>query len=211
MGLALSGPGLRPLHSARLRLIRLSSGGCRAVCRMPEVPADNPMTTVKVALGRRLFYDTRFSGNGTFACASCHQQAHAFTDGRPRAIGSTGQSHARSAMSLTNVAYNSSFGWADPGRADARGADVGADVQRASDRAWDCRARSGDRAPVRRRATTRRGSLRRSRPIRSPCRWRTSSGPSRRSSGRCSRLIRRSIDISIATIGPPSHSRRFAA
>ena len=119
---------------------------------LPEVPADNPMTTVKVALGRRLFYDTRFSGNGTFACASCHQQEHAFTDGRPRAIGSTGQSHARSAMSLTNVAYNSSFGWADPGRADARGADVGADVQRASDRAWDCRARSGDRARGSRRA-----------------------------------------------------------
>jgi cytochrome c peroxidase len=82
---------------------------------LPEVPADNPMTTVKVALGRRLFYDTRFSGTGTFACASCHQQAHAFTDGRPRAVGSTGQMHARSAMSLTNVAYNSSFGWADPG------------------------------------------------------------------------------------------------
>jgi cytochrome c peroxidase len=82
---------------------------------LPEVPSDNPMTTVKVALGRRLFYDTRFSGNGTFACASCHQQARAFTDGRPRAIGSTGQSHPRSAMSLSNVAYNSSFGWADPG------------------------------------------------------------------------------------------------
>jgi cytochrome c peroxidase len=81
----------------------------------PDVPADNPMTTVKVALGRRLFYDTRLSGNGTFACASCHQQERAFTDGRPRAIGSTGQSHARSAMSLANVAYNSSFGWADPG------------------------------------------------------------------------------------------------
>jgi cytochrome c peroxidase len=81
----------------------------------PIVPADNPMTTVKVALGRRLFYDTRLSGNGTFACATCHQQAHAFTDGRARAIGSTGQMHARSAMSLVNVAYNSSFGWADPG------------------------------------------------------------------------------------------------
>src|SRR3954452_22071 len=80
----------------------------------PDVPADNPMTTVKVALGRRLFYDTRISGNGTFACASCHQQAHAFTDSRGRAIGSTGQAHARSAMSLTNVAYNASFGWADP-------------------------------------------------------------------------------------------------
>jgi cytochrome c peroxidase len=80
----------------------------------PEVPADNPMSTVKVALGRRLFYDTRLSGNRTFACASCHQQPHAFTDGRARAIGATGQSHARSTMTLTNVAYNSSFGWADP-------------------------------------------------------------------------------------------------
>jgi cytochrome c peroxidase len=71
------------------------------------------MTEVKVRLGRRLFYDTRLSGNGTYACASCHQQKLAFTDGRPHALGSTGQSHARSAMSLTNVAFNASFGWAD--------------------------------------------------------------------------------------------------
>jgi cytochrome c peroxidase len=80
----------------------------------PVVPPDNPMTTAKIELGRRLFYDTRLSGNYTFACASCHQQAHAFTDGRPHAIGSTGVAHARSSMTLTNVAYNASFGWADP-------------------------------------------------------------------------------------------------
>jgi cytochrome c peroxidase len=72
------------------------------------------MTTAKIELGRRLFYDTRLSGNRTFACANCHQQAHAFTDGRPHAIGSTGAAHARSSMTLTNVAYNASFGWADP-------------------------------------------------------------------------------------------------
>jgi len=72
------------------------------------------MTEAKVRLGRRLFYDTRLSGNGTYACASCHQQKLAFTDGRPHALGSTGQSHARSAMSLTNVAFNASYGWADP-------------------------------------------------------------------------------------------------
>lgn len=72
------------------------------------------MTVARIDLGRRLFYDTRLSGNGTFACASCHQQARAFTDGRARAIGSTGALHARSAMSLTNVAYNASLGWADP-------------------------------------------------------------------------------------------------
>src|SRR3954469_16601020 len=75
----------------------------------PNVPADNPMSTVKVALGRRLFYDTRFSGNGTYACASCHQQARAFTDGLAHARGSTGALHARSAMSLTNVAFNPAF------------------------------------------------------------------------------------------------------
>jgi cytochrome c peroxidase len=81
----------------------------------PKVPADNPMTEAKVRLGHRLFYDRRLSGNGTFSCGSCHQQARAFTDGRAHAVGSTGQPHARSSMSLANVAYNASYGWADPG------------------------------------------------------------------------------------------------
>ena len=71
------------------------------------------MSVAKVALGRLIFYDTRLSGNRTYACASCHQQARAFTDGRAQAIGSTGSVHPRSAMSLSNVAYNVSFGWAD--------------------------------------------------------------------------------------------------
>ena len=79
----------------------------------PRVPSDNPMSAAKVRLGRQLFYDARLSGNGTFSCASCHQQRFAFTDGLPHAVGSTGQSHARSAMSLANVAFNASYGWAD--------------------------------------------------------------------------------------------------
>lgn len=72
------------------------------------------MSTAKVELGRRLFYDTRLSGNQTYACASCHQQARAFTDGLAHAIGSTGHAHPRSAMALANVAFNTSFGWASP-------------------------------------------------------------------------------------------------
>jgi len=71
------------------------------------------MSEAKVRLGRRLFYDTRLSGNGTFSCASCHQQARAFTDGLAHALGSTGQAHPRSAISLANVAFNASYGWAD--------------------------------------------------------------------------------------------------
>ena len=80
----------------------------------PSVPDDNPMSIEKVALGRFIFYDTRLSGNETYACASCHKQELAFTDGLEQAIGSTGQLHPRSSMSLTNVAYNATFAWANP-------------------------------------------------------------------------------------------------
>lgn len=79
----------------------------------PPVPADNPMTTVKVALGRRLFYDNRLSVNGTMSCARCHMQALAFTDGLPRSVGATGEMHPRGAMSLVNVAYASRLTWAN--------------------------------------------------------------------------------------------------
>ena len=80
----------------------------------PRVPASNPMSKAKVELGRRLFYDPRLSGNGRQSCSSCHLQEKAFTDGRARAIGSTGELHPRSAPSLTNVAYNATLAWANP-------------------------------------------------------------------------------------------------
>jgi cytochrome c peroxidase len=81
--------------------------------RPPPVPADNPMTEQKVLLGRYLFYDRRLSGNGTQACGSCHQQKLAFTDGRSRAVGSTGQQHSRGSMSLVNIAWTTRFTWAN--------------------------------------------------------------------------------------------------
>jgi cytochrome c peroxidase len=80
----------------------------------PAVPADNPMSVAKVWLGRRLFYDKRLSVNGTLACASCHQQAHGFTDGQPTHPGATGEPGVRSVMTLTNVAYLPSYTWANP-------------------------------------------------------------------------------------------------
>jgi len=50
----------------------------------------------------------------TQSCASCHLQALAFTDGLPQGVGSTGEVHPRSSMSLTNVAYNATQTWANP-------------------------------------------------------------------------------------------------
>nr|WP_276612544.1 methanobactin export MATE transporter MbnM [Pseudorhodobacter turbinis] len=75
----------------------------------PPVPEDNPMTSAKVELGRHLFYDARISLDSTVACASCHDQARAFTDGRALAIGiGIGIDDTlgiRNAPSLANVGY----------------------------------------------------------------------------------------------------------
>ena len=80
----------------------------------PVVPDDNPMSSAKVELGRRLFYDTRLSATGDFSCGSCHVQSMAFSDGLQTSVGATGEQHRLNAMSLTNVAYNSVQTWANP-------------------------------------------------------------------------------------------------
>lgn len=99
--------GTAPLHSGDFEWT-LPKGFPR-----PAVPADNPITAAKVELGRYLFYDRRMSVNGRQSCGSCHRQELAFTDGRARAEGTTGELHPRSAMSLVNVAYEPVFTWAN--------------------------------------------------------------------------------------------------
>jgi cytochrome c peroxidase len=69
------------------------------------------MSAPKVALGRRLFFETRLSATGQYSCASCHRPELAYTDGKAHAVGATGESVRRGAMSLTNVAYNPAFTW----------------------------------------------------------------------------------------------------
>ncbi len=80
---------------------------------LPPVPADNPMSSVKVELGRHLFYDRRLSVNATMSCAGCHRQVLAFTDGLAQAVGATGAIHPRGSMSLVNVAYAARLTWAN--------------------------------------------------------------------------------------------------
>jgi cytochrome c peroxidase len=81
----------------------------------PAVPADNPMTASKVALGARLFGDPRLSVTGRHSCASCHDPARAFTDGLARSRGATGAALPLNAPTLINAAYNASLGWRDAG------------------------------------------------------------------------------------------------
>lgn len=81
---------------------------------LPVEPAANPMTEAKFQLGRHLFHDVRLSGNGTQACATCHHQDKAFTDGLTVAVGATGDIHPRNSQTLTNAGYNATLTWANP-------------------------------------------------------------------------------------------------
>ena len=80
----------------------------------PNAPAENPMSYAKAELGRHLFYDKGLSANRVMACATCHLQAKAFTDGRAAPVGVTGEKGVRSAMTLANVAYAPVLSWANP-------------------------------------------------------------------------------------------------
>src|SRR5688572_1209106 len=70
-----------------------------------NTPPDNPLTDHGATLGRVLFYDTRLSANNTTSCASCHVQAHAFSDPKPFSTGFHGAATERRAMPLVNLRY----------------------------------------------------------------------------------------------------------
>lgn len=75
------------------------------------VPADNPQTPAKIALGKRLFEDKRFSADGTISCASCHMPELAFTDGKPVSEGIRAQKGTRNAPTVVNAVYYTSQFW----------------------------------------------------------------------------------------------------
>lgn len=80
----------------------------------PVIPADNPMSAAKVALGCRLFYDADLSIDGTMSCASCHELKRAFADGNPTRPGVHGDAGRRNVPGLANVAWLPSLTSADP-------------------------------------------------------------------------------------------------
>ncbi len=69
------------------------------------VPADNPQTPEKIALGQRLFEDKRFSADGTVSCATCHDPARAFDDALPVSEGIGKQKGTRNAPTVINAAF----------------------------------------------------------------------------------------------------------
>src|SRR5258705_1377741 len=75
------------------------------------IPPASPLTPATVALGEKLFFDSRLSGDGTVACATCHDPARAFTDGRPVSVGIHGRVGQRNAPTVLNALYNQTQFW----------------------------------------------------------------------------------------------------
>ena len=85
--------------------------GIRASFPQPSFPADNPLTQEGVALGERLFFETRLSENDTISCAHCHIPGESFSDPRRESVGVHRRRGRRNSMPLFNLAWRKSFFW----------------------------------------------------------------------------------------------------
>jgi cytochrome c peroxidase len=81
---------------------------------LPEVafPPDNPYSEAKVELGKNLYFDTRFSGDGSLSCNSCHPSSDgSWAVSSPISFGYPGSTHWRNASTIVNTAFYSKLNW----------------------------------------------------------------------------------------------------
>ncbi|WP_260703963.1 cytochrome-c peroxidase [Edaphobacter flagellatus] len=74
---------------------------------LPPVPfpLDNPPTAATINLGRHLFYEKRLSKDNSVSCATCHDPALDFTDGRSIAQGVDAALGTRNTPTALNSVY----------------------------------------------------------------------------------------------------------
>ena len=89
-------------------LLPLQGAHAQSVEPLKPLPlnAQAQLDPVKVKLGEKLFFDTRFSQDNTLSCASCHLPEHGGADSRPRSSGMGGAMGAVNTPSTYNAAHN---------------------------------------------------------------------------------------------------------
>jgi cytochrome c peroxidase len=75
------------------------------------IPAGNELTPERIALGRKLYFDTKLSKDGSVACATCHDVSRGFTDRRSVSEGIKDQLGQRSSPTTMNAALLQSMFW----------------------------------------------------------------------------------------------------
>ena len=106
---------MKPVFIVLLSLAGLGSA-LAALTALPvsaPAPPENPLTPEKIALGKRLFFDTVLSRDRAVSCSSCHDPQHAFADPAGRAIspGVQGRLGRRNAVSLINAGDRRALTW----------------------------------------------------------------------------------------------------
>lgn len=70
----------------------------------------NEENKVRIALGKKLFFDTQLSSNGKLSCASCHLPSANMADGLTTSItNKSGEFQERNTPSILNTAFQSAF------------------------------------------------------------------------------------------------------
>lgn len=109
-----------PIHTVRVATCATILSGLLASAVMAQplglppvpIPADNPQTPEKIALGDKLFNDKRFSSTGEVSCATCHDPTKAFTDSPlVTSEGINKLTGTRNAPTVINSAYFKLFFW----------------------------------------------------------------------------------------------------
>jgi cytochrome c peroxidase len=100
---------LAPAVAAAQLPIRLPLGLQEQAAYIAE---DNPLTTEKIALGKQLFWDKRWSRNGTVACVSCHDPGHGWADPRRVSLRFDGTPTPRHSPTLVNRLFSDVQQWA---------------------------------------------------------------------------------------------------
>ncbi len=75
------------------------------------IPEFIPLAPEKVALGNKLFHDTKLSGNNKVSCASCHNLSKGGVDWRPVSLGVNGVATAFNTPTVFNSGFNFKQNW----------------------------------------------------------------------------------------------------
>ena len=99
------------LHGSKDALAQPQPAGGATLEPIAPLPAEPWLDEARVALGERLFHDTRLSGSGTLSCASCHDLATNGASAAELDTGDAGDMLAVNTPTIFNVAHNYRLGW----------------------------------------------------------------------------------------------------
>jgi cytochrome c peroxidase len=91
-----------------LTLVNVHLLGPQRLGPLPPVihPPGNPPSSLKIHLGKELYFDTRLSADNTVSCATCHNPALGWSDEGPTSKGIRGQLGGRRSPPVSNSAYS---------------------------------------------------------------------------------------------------------